>query len=157
MFKRQMTDSQELAMAIYMANMYFYQKIEPKDGMPQILHSIRVMLAGKTAVEQTVGMLHDTVEDTAITLRDLGAWGFSDSVLEAVDALTRRKDEPYETYLQRIKTAGPLAVAVKVNDLTDNIGRAPPINEAPDVSMKRKAKYIRARAMLETRPILQNL
>lgn len=48
-------------------------------------------------------------------------------------------------------------MAVKINDLTDNIGRAPPINEAPDVSMKRKAKYIRARAMLEIRPILQNL
>jgi len=104
-----------------------------------------------------VGMLHDTVEDTAITLRDLKAWGFSDSVVEAVEALTRKEGESYEVYLQRIQAAGPLAVAVKIHDLTDNIDRPAPINESPDVSMKRKAKYIRARSMLEARPFLQNL
>lgn len=153
-----MTDSQELAKAIYLANMYFYDKIEPKDRMPAILHSMRVMLAGKTLEEMIVGMLHDVVEDTIVRTKDLEAWGFRSSVVQAVEALTKKEGEKYGAYLLRVQAAGPLAMAVKINDLTDNINRALPLNEDQETSCRRKSKYIIARADLEyalfhTKPI----
>lgn len=39
-----------------------------KAGEPYILHTIRVMLLGKTEDEKICGILYDVVEDTDITL-----------------------------------------------------------------------------------------
>ncbi len=146
---QQMTDGQELAKAIQLAVMYFADDVSLKDGEPLILHSLRVMLAGKTPEEKIAGMLHDGPEDTIMRIQDLEAWGFRSSIVQAVDALTRRKDEVYGAYLKRVQAASPLAMAVKINDLTDNINRPPPINEDQETSNKRKSKYIIARADME--------
>lgn len=153
-----MADGQELAKAIQLAAMYFADKVNPKDEEPLILHSLRVMLAGKTPEEKITGMLHDGPEDTIMRIFDLEAWGFRPSVVHAVDALTRREGEPYGAYLKRVMDAGPLAMRVKILDLTDNIDRPMPINEDQETSYKRKQKYIVARADMEyqlfhTKPI----
>jgi (p)ppGpp synthase/HD superfamily hydrolase len=39
-----------------------------RNGAPYILHPIRVMLAVSTPVQQMAAVLHDVVEDTAVTL-----------------------------------------------------------------------------------------
>jgi len=44
---------------------------QDKAGQPYILHPIRVLLTVKTSDERIAAMLHDTVEDTAITFEDL--------------------------------------------------------------------------------------
>jgi hypothetical protein len=66
-----------------------------------------------------VAVLHDVVEDTAVTMEDLRRDGFSAEVLEALALVTHRKDEPYADYVVRAK-ANALARRVKLADLADN-------------------------------------
>jgi (p)ppGpp synthase/HD superfamily hydrolase len=91
-----------------------------KAGNPYIFHPIRLMLKGITEDEQIVAVLHDTIEDTELTLDDLRNEGFSSEIVEAVDSLSRRKNETYEEFIYRIKK-NPLARRVKVYDLQDNM------------------------------------
>ena len=55
-----------------------------KSGQPYVFHPFH--LAEQMTDEKTtiVALLHDVVEDTSVTLDDLAAEGFSDSVLEAI-------------------------------------------------------------------------
>lgn len=92
-----------------------------KAGEPYILHPLRVMMRLEAIEDRIVGVLHDVVEDNATwPLAALRAEGFSASVLEAVDAVTRREDENYETFVRR---AGQNEIGrrVKLADLADNL------------------------------------
>ena len=42
-----------------------------KDGTPYILHPLRLMMKANGYAEQIVAVLHDAVEDTALTLQEL--------------------------------------------------------------------------------------
>jgi hypothetical protein len=64
--------------------------------------------------------LHDTVEDTALTVEDLTRAGFSTQVQQIVAALTSHPGEDRDTYYARVVSAGPIAVAVKLADLDHN-------------------------------------
>ncbi len=89
-------------------------------GRPYILHPLRLMARATTDEERTVAVLHDVLEDTPWTLEQLAEEGFSPVVLEALDALTRREGEPYDTFLDRVLRC-PLAIRVKLLDLEDNL------------------------------------
>ncbi len=65
-------------------------------------------------------VLHDVVEDTPYTCDDLRQLGFSESLVETVDKLTRRSDETYEAFIQRLQN-DPIARDVKLADLADNM------------------------------------
>lgn len=90
-----------------------------KNGQDYMLHPSRVSTMGKTEEEKIVGLLHDVVEDSTITLEDLSKVGFSEEVVAAVDCLTKREGEEYLPYLNRIK-GNALARQVKLYDLADN-------------------------------------
>lgn len=90
-----------------------------KAGADYIKHSIAVAEALDTEEEQTAALLHDTIEDTEVTLDRLKAEGFSSVVVVAVERLTHRNGESRETYLQRV-VENPLAVKVKLADLAHN-------------------------------------
>jgi hypothetical protein len=90
-----------------------------KEGLPYILHALRVMLAVQSEEAQTVAVLHDVVEDTPVTLDDLRAAGFSEAVLAAVECVTHRKGQPYADYVVRCK-GNAVARSVKLADLGDN-------------------------------------
>lgn len=53
-------------------------------------------------------------------LCDLEDLGFSFPVIEALDALTRRKDETYAAFIQRI-VQNEVARPVKIADIMDNL------------------------------------
>lgn len=114
-----------------------------KVGNDYIGHPLRVMAAGKTIEEKIVGVLHDVIEDTDWTFERLTAEGFSDVVVDALRCVTKlSEDESYDNFIARVKT-NPLAVAVKLNDLSDNMD----IRRLPDISdkdVKRLRKYLRA-------------
>ena len=97
---------------------HFGQK--DKAGAPYILHPLRVMANVEHEDEKIVAVLHDVVEDTAITIDDLRAEGFSDEICAGVDALTKIDGESYEAYLQRVKS-NSIARSVKLADLKDNM------------------------------------
>lgn len=93
-----------------------------KAGKIYILHPMRVMLRGKNETEMIVGILHDTVEDTPITLDMLRLEGFSKEILEALECVTKRKGENYGDFINRI-LVNPLATQVKLYDIEDNLNR----------------------------------
>ncbi|WP_203309748.1 HD domain-containing protein [Sphingomonas beigongshangi] len=90
-----------------------------KGGAPYILHPLRVMLACKTEDERIAAVLHDVVEDTAVSayqvLRQFGM-----AIHDAVYALTRRHDETYSCFIERC-AANPIARVVKLADIADNM------------------------------------
>lgn len=91
-----------------------------KVGQPYILHPLRIMESMTTEYEKMTALLHDVVEDTPYTLQDLRERGFPEAVVVAVDYLSRREDETYEDFIERIKGNG-LAARVKLGDLLDNM------------------------------------
>lgn len=122
-----------------------------KAGNDYIGHPLRVMAAGKTTDERIVGVLHDVIEDSDWTFEMLAAEGFSDEVIEALKCVTKLSDsEPYDKFIARVKT-NPLAVAVKLNDLSDNmdIRRLPYLS---DKDVKRLKKYLKAYKQLIGEP-----
>src|SRR5688572_17629284 len=86
---------------------------QDKEGLPYIMHPLRVMSRVEGDDAQIVAVLHDVVEDTSTTLDDLRAAGFDDRILEAVSCVTHDKQEPYADYVVRCK-ANPIAQQVKL-------------------------------------------
>ena len=112
-----------------------------KAGLPYITHPERVASRLSTPEAQVVGWLHDTVEDTPITLRDIEAT-FGPETAAAVDAISRRDGEPWSDYLDRV-AANPMARQVKISDLIDNSN----LSRIPHVTLKdveRQKKYNKA-------------
>lgn len=90
------------------------------DGTPYITHPGAVAHHAATTLGAgplTIAAcwLHDTVEDTPLTLDHLGALGIPRPVLEAIDALTIRPGEHYLEAVARA-SADPIARAVKLCD-----------------------------------------
>ena len=123
-----------------------------KAGCEYVEHPLRVMASGRTLEEKIVGVLHDVVEDSEWTFARLEAEGFSADVIDALRCVTKLSDsEPYDKFIARIKK-NPLAVAVKLNDLADNmdIRRLPYISEK---DVKRLKKYLKAYKQLVGEPL----
>lgn len=95
-------------------------QLDTNNGRPYIEHPFRVMNAGYTLQEKIVGIMHDIIEDTEWTLEQLIKEGFSPSIVDAVDAMTRRDNESYDEYILRLQK-NHIAVRVKINDLSDNM------------------------------------
>src|SRR5262245_61807322 len=113
-----------------------------KSGQAYILHPIRVMMRCEPhgPVAQMAAVLHDVVEDTWVTLGVLRAAGYSEDVIDAVDALTQRK--PGETYFDYIRrcSRNRIATQVKLADLEDNSDPKRRFGEHYDKLLERYAK-----------------
>lgn len=116
-----------------------------KYGSPYINHVTRVMNLGSTEEEKIVGVLHDVVEDTHWTFDKLEAEGFSSEIIEALKCVTKiSEEEDYEEFTLRV-SRNPLAVKVKINDLTDNmdIRRIPTLTEKDLIRLMKYHKAYR--------------
>ena len=123
-----------------------------KAGRDYIGHPLRVMEMGKTENEKIVGVLHDVIEDTDWTFEKLTEEGFSQEIISALRCVTKlSENENYDDFIDRVKK-NPLAVAVKINDLTDNmdIRRLPYLS---DKDVKRLKKYLKAYKRLIGEPV----
>ena len=90
-----------------------------KEGLPYITHPLRVLQRVQGEEAQIVAVLHDTLEDTDLSADDLRREGFSEAVLQAVEAVTHRPNEPYADYVVRCARLD-VARRVKLADLEDN-------------------------------------
>lgn len=125
-----------------------------KAGAPYILHPVRVMLRLTEPEDQIVAVLHDVVEDNRDwSLNRLRREKFSENVVNAVDALTRRPQEKYEDFIVRV-AMNPIALRVKLADLLDNsdITR---IKHPTENDHKRTNKY--QRAIIELTKKMENM
>lgn len=91
-----------------------------KTGEPYYLHCNRVAAVVSSVEEKIVAYLHDVVEKGGWSIERLKSEGFSDPVVSAVDALTKREGESDEAFVRRAASNG-LARPVKEADLTDNL------------------------------------
>ena len=85
-----------------------------------------------------VGLLHDIIEDTDTTLDEL-----PEGIRDDIDALTRRSDETYFEYINRIKNYGSnRAITVKLYDIKDHL------QQKDTLSKSLENRYLKARDIL---------
>lgn len=132
---------QQLTHAINIA-ISAHGKQKDRNGQPYIGHCFRVMNAGQTLEEKIVGVLHDVLEDTKLTVADLFFEGFSEVIVDAVHSLTKIENEDYNHYLNRVMQ-NDLATRVKLNDLTDNMDLRR-LEVLSDDDVERMQKYLDA-------------
>jgi len=91
-----------------------------KKGDPYILHPLRMMFKANKIEEKIIAVLHDVIEKTNKDFDFLRNAGFSDKIILAIDALSRRSGESYDKYIARV-AENQLAKTIKILDLKDNI------------------------------------
>lgn len=125
-----------------------------KAGQPYILHPLRVMLGVESEdpeillAARITAILHDTVEDTCITLESLRAMGFSAKVVSAINTLTKQEGENYAQFIDRC-ALNPIARVVKISDLLDNMNLTRLNREPTERDLKRTEKYREALCKLK--------
>ena len=123
--------------------------IKDKGGKPYILHPIKVMMRVETEEEQIVAILHDVVEDTDWTFDALRNEGFSETVIEALETVTKQsEDEDYEDFIKR-SLRNDIGRKVKIADLLENLD-VTRIGELSEKDIKRINKYKKALQTLKT-------
>ena len=118
-----------------------------KSGMPYVFHPFHLAEQMEDEITAAVALLHDVVEDTEYTLRDLEALGFPPQVLEAVGMMTHDPAVPYLEYAAKLRD-NPVARTVKLADLRHNsdLSRLHTVDEK---ALRRVEKYKQAIRILE--------
>lgn len=88
------------------------------NGIPYIFHPLHLAEQMEDEISCCAALLHDVVEDTAVTMEEL-AGEFPAEVVEVVKLLTHPGDVPYFDYVNTIKTH-PIAKKVKLADIAHN-------------------------------------
>ncbi len=140
-----MNENSLLNQAIELARQAHANQVD-KAGKPYLEHPWRVMNAVTTISEKIVAILHDAVEDSDLSLECLKKQGFTEDIIEAIDAITKRDGEPYSAYLERVK-ANPLSLRVKIADMRDNM-------DMGRIANPTKKDYQRLRKYQDTLPKL---
>ena len=114
-----------------------------RGGKPYILHPIGVMMRCETEDEKIVAILHDVVEDTEWTFEALRKAGFSETIIEALETVTKHsEDEDYDEFVQR-SLKNEIGRKVKIADLRENLD-VTRIGELNEKDIERINKYKRA-------------
>jgi GTP diphosphokinase / guanosine-3',5'-bis(diphosphate) 3'-diphosphatase len=98
---------------------FIHKDQKDKVGDPYILHPIKIFTSVITKEQQIIALLHDVLEDSDIKLNQLQYY-FSDDIIEALEAISKRKNESYKDYLKRVKENN-LAKIVKYYDINHNL------------------------------------
>ena len=90
-----------------------------KAGVVYIKHPLFVASLVDTQEEKAVALLHDVLEDSSVTAEELLNAGLPETVVTAVQVLTKKKGQDYQQYLELVKS-NPIARCVKLADLKHN-------------------------------------
>ena len=114
-----------------------------KAGVDYIEHPIYVASQVDTEEERAVALLHDVIEDSPVSAEELLQAGLPETVVTAVQVLTKKKEQDYQTYLETVKK-NPLARLVKLSDLKHNsdLSRLSSITEKDRERLKKYKKAI---------------
>lgn len=128
---------QLLVKAIELAKKYHQGQVD-KGGNPYIEHPMAVMDRLETIEEKIVGVLHDIVEDTVLTLGDLLELGFPEFIVEAIDSVTRRDDETRAEFIKRAKQ-NVIGRKVKIADIMENMN----LKRIPNYTLKDEKRVLK--------------
>ena len=118
-----------------------------KSGLPYVFHPFHLAEQMTDEATTVAALLHDVVEDTAYTLKDLENMGFSREVLDALALLTHADSIPYLDYVAEIRK-NPIARAVKLADLAHNSDLTR-LDSVDEKALARVEKYKTAINILE--------
>lgn len=137
-----------LERAIYIAQNAFKGETD-KAGQPYYQHlknvQKKIEKKGGDEEQQTIALLHDLLEDIpSWTEEDIKKY-FSNRVLKALKAITKREGESYMQYIDRV-SGNKDATQVKLADLEDNIQKTKSaiVDEPEEKRNKRLSKYRKA-------------
>ncbi len=119
-----------------------------KAGVDYIEHPIYVVSQVDTEEEKAVALLHDVIEDSSVTAEELLNAGLPETVVTAIQILSKKKGQDYQTYLENVKS-NPLARVIKLADLKHNSD----LSRLPSISAKdreRLKKYKKAMDFLSS-------
>ena len=118
------------------------------NGIPYIFHPIHLAEQMEDEISCCAALLHDVVEDTAVTMEDLAA-EFPEEVIAVLRLLTHDDSTLYFDYVRKIRT-NPIAVKIKLADIAHNSDQSrcigSDLTEAQLVYWR--DKYAKARAIL---------
>lgn len=126
-----------------------------KSGLPYIHHVLHVAEQMPDELSTIAALLHDTIEDTAVTLADLQREGFPNEALDAIRILTHSPSVPYLDYIRSLRS-NPIASVVKLADLAHNSDLTR-LDAITDADRKRAEKYKQAMAILRTTEVVAAL
>lgn len=107
------------------------------NGIPYIFHPIHLAEQMDDEYSCCVALLHDTVEDTDVTIGELKTI-FPKEVTDAVALMTHEKGTDYFDYVRAIKE-NPIARKVKLADLAHNSDQSRCVGS--DLTEERKAAW----------------
>ncbi len=113
-----------------------------KAGIDYIEHPIFVASQVDSEKEKAVALLHDVIEDSSVTAEELLNAGLPETVVTAVQILSKKKGQDYQTYLKTVKS-NPLARAVKIADIKHNSDLLR-LETITDKDLERLGKYKKA-------------
>ena len=111
-----------------------------KAGKDYYLHPARVSKNCLDTDAKIAALLHDTVEDTGLTFEDLLQAKFPQSVVDGVDAVTRRDGESYAEFIERA-SCNKIGCEVKIRDLQDNMDITR-LSNLTEKDLRRLNKYL---------------
>ena len=89
---------------------------------PYIFHPMHVAESMKDEDSTVVAILHDILEDTPVSAELLRRKGIPERLIEAIQIVTHKADEPYMVYLYRIvNSKNEIAIRVKYADVLHNL------------------------------------
>ena len=113
-----------------------------KTGLPYVFHPFHLAEEMTDEISTVCALLHDVIEDTEYTYRDLSEMGFPEEVIRVLGLLTHEDGVPYMEYVERI-SHDPVATRVKLADLRHNSDTTR-MDEMDEWAIRRNEKYLRA-------------
>jgi (p)ppGpp synthase/HD superfamily hydrolase len=118
-----------------------------------VLRPLRMMIRVSTNDERIVAVLHDVCEDCPQwTFDRLREECFSESIIAALQSVTKRQGEDYEAFVRRA-ASNPIGRVVKLADLSDNADLSRLRRPPSEREMRTTEKYRRAIALIAEMPI----
>lgn len=97
-----------------------YAGLAEDTQLPTIFHPLRLMIQMKSPEQQIVAVLHNILESTDTTVVDLITFGFSDDIIDAILALTKKEHESDIDAAYRALN-NPIARMIKLADVATNL------------------------------------
>lgn len=110
-----------------------------KSGMPYVFHPWHVAEEMSDEYTVAVALLHDTIEDTDLSLEELSQMGFPKEVVEAIEIMTHNGEDSYDEYIERIGS-NMISTEVKLADLRHNMDLSR-LDKVSESDIKRVEKY----------------
>ena len=113
-----------------------------KAGDPYINHLERVASKVDYPVAKAMAWLHDILEDTDFGLFAL-QMEMGETVANGVEILTRRMQESYAEYIQRIADSkNPVVIGIKLADLQDHLERKDSLPASLEMRYKKAQEWL---------------